>query len=64
MRHSAVESKVISFPAERSSARRALLEDTLTEGTDGRIPFGLCLVIWAVLAVVGWGALDAAARLI
>jgi hypothetical protein len=29
-----------------------------------RMPFGLCLMIWAALAVMGWGALDAAAKLI
>jgi hypothetical protein len=64
VRHSAVESKIISFPAERSSARRMLVEETLAEGTGARLPFGLCLVIWAVLALTGWGALDAATRLI
>jgi hypothetical protein len=64
VRHSAVESKIISFPAERSSARRMLAQETLAEGADARMPFGLCLVIWAVLAVVGWGALDAATRFI
>ena len=64
VRHSAVESKVISFPTERSSARRARLEEPFTEGPDTRMPFGLCLAIWAALAVAGWGALDAAARLI
>jgi hypothetical protein len=41
-----------------------LAQETLAEGADARMPFGLCLVIWAVLAVAGWGALDAATRFI
>ena len=29
-----------------------------------RMPFGVCLMIWAAIAMAGWVALDVAVRLI
>ena len=29
-----------------------------------RMPFGVCLIIWATIAMAGWAALDIAVRLI
>lgn len=63
VQQSAVEKKVISFPAARSANRLAFLEEVEID-SGRRMPFGLCLMIWAVLAVAGWGALDAMTRLI
>jgi len=28
------------------------------------MPFGVCLIIWATIAIAGWGMLDVAVRLI
>lgn len=63
VRQQAANSNIVPFPAMRLTRRNAEPDDMSTE-QDARIPFGLCLVIWAALAVIGWGALDAAARLI
>ena len=63
VRQRAANSNVVLFPSSRLASRFVAVEDMAAEH-EGRIPFGLCLVIWAALAVIGWGALDAAARLI
>ena len=63
VRQRAANSNVVPFPSSRLASRFARHDDMAVE-SDNRIPFGLCLVIWAALAVLGWGALDAAARLI
>jgi hypothetical protein len=63
VRHSAAESKVIRFPAERSAGRYAIAEIEPIDRSY-RMPLGLCMMIWTVLAIAGWGAVDAATRLI
>ena len=63
VRQQAANSNIVPFPAARLT-RRETEADSMPLEQDGRIPFGVCLVIWAALAVIGWGALDAAARLI
>ena len=63
MRQQAANSNIVPFPAARLMRLDPESDDISLE-QDGRIPFGVCLVIWAALAVIGWGALDAAARLI
>ena len=63
VRQHAANSNVVPFPASRLASRFAETEAVSAE-RETRIPFGLCLVIWAALAILGWGAIDAAARLI
>ncbi len=63
MRHGTAHSNIVSFPTSRSAQRLARSEEIYNDN-DARMPFGLCLIIWAALAVIGWGALDAASRLI
>ena len=63
VRQRAANSNVVPFPASRLASRFSAPDDMPVEG-ESRIPFGLCMVIWAALAVIGWGALDAVARLI
>ena len=58
----AANSNVVPFPASRL-ASRFMEPDDLADG-DSRIPFGLCLLIWAALATIGWIGLDALARLV
>ncbi|HXS06893.1 MAG TPA: hypothetical protein VN723_08895 [Rhizomicrobium sp.] len=63
MRQRAANTNIVPFPASRL-ASRFLESDDMPMENDSRIPFGLCLLIWAGLAAVGWTALDAVARLI
>jgi hypothetical protein len=63
VRQGTAHSNIVSFPASRSAQRFANSEETYNDN-DARMPFGLCLIIWAALAVIGWGALDAASKLI
>jgi hypothetical protein len=63
VRQSAADNKIVQFPRSRSASRFATVEDFPIDNNT-RIPFGLCLLIWAALAVAGWGALDAATKLI
>ena len=63
MRQSAAESKIVQFPTARSAGRYAIAqEEILDQGH--RMPFGVCLIIWATIAIAGWGMLDVAVRLI
>ena len=59
----AVNSNVVPFPVSRLASRFAVPDDMPVE-RDSRMPFALCLLIWAALAAIGWSALDMAARLI
>ena len=63
MRQYAVESNIIPFPSARY-AGQALFDEPGESERGERLPIGLCLVIWTVLSVAGWGALDAAVKLI
>lgn len=63
MRHSAAESKIVPFPARTTGNRQLLVQDNRPDQPP-RLPFGLCLVIWAALAIVGWSVFGAAAHLI
>ena len=63
MRHCAAENKIVQFPAKAAGNRHALVQDNLPDQAQ-RIPVGLCLVIWAALAFVGWSVFGAAAHLI
>jgi hypothetical protein len=63
VRQHAANSNVVPFPASRLASRFVEVEAVSAE-RESRIPFGLCLVIWAALAILGWSALDVAARLI
>lgn len=63
MRHSAAESKIVPFPAARSAGRNAAIEDEAIDRSR-RLPVGYCMMIWAVLAVAGWSAFQAAFQLI
>jgi len=63
MRHSAAENKIVHFPAREAGDRHILIQDNLPDPAR-KIPFGLCLVIWAALAIVGWSVVGAAAYLI
>ena len=63
VRQRAANSNVVPFPASRLASRFSAPDDLPAE-SESRIPFGLCMVIWAALAIIGWGALDAVARLI
>ena len=59
----AANSNVVPFPASRLASRFIAPDDMPLDG-ESRIPVGLCLVIWAGLAALGWSALDAVAHLI
>ena len=63
MRQPAANSNVVPFPVSRLASRFISQDDVPLE-RDTRIPFGLCLVIWAALAAIGWSAIDAVAHLI
>jgi len=63
VRQRAANSNIVPFPASRL-ASRFLEPDDMTVPGESRMPFGLCLLIWAGLAAIGWTALDAVARLI
>jgi hypothetical protein len=63
VRQPAANSNVVPFPMSRL-ASRFFEQDDIPAERDTRIPFGLCLVIWAALAVIGWSAIDAVASLI
>jgi hypothetical protein len=63
MRHSAAENKIVRFPARAVGNRHAWVQDNHSDQAQ-RMPFGLCLVIWTALAVVGWSVFGAAAYLI
>lgn len=63
VRQSAANSNIVQFPRARSENRFAMIEDFPIDNS-ARMPFGLCLVIWAALAAIGWGALEAATKLI
>jgi hypothetical protein len=63
VRQSAADNNIVQFPRARSANRYAMIEDFPIDNS-ARMPFGLCLMIWAALAVIGWGAFDAAAKLI
>lgn len=63
MRPSAAESKIVQFPAARSAGRNAAIEDEAAD-RGRRLPVGYCMMIWAALAVAGWGAFHAAFQLI
>jgi hypothetical protein len=62
VRQHAANSNVVPFPASRLAQR--FIETEARVERDNRIPFGFCLMIWAVLAVIGWSALDMVARFI
>jgi hypothetical protein len=61
MRHSAANTKIVKFPAKATGNR--LVQDNFPDPAQ-RIPFGLCLVIWAALAAVGWSVFGVAAHFI
>lgn len=63
MRHYATESNVIPFPSAHF-AGEDLFELSREVDRRERLPIGICLVIWTVLSVAGWGAIDAAIKLI
>lgn len=63
VRQRAANSNIVPFPASRL-ASRFLEADDMPVDSESRMPFGLCLLIWAGLAAIGWTALDAVARLI
>ncbi|HEY2836516.1 MAG TPA: hypothetical protein VGI89_08095 [Rhizomicrobium sp.] len=63
MRQPAANSNVVPFPVSRL-ANRFIGQDDMPAERDNRIPFALCLVIWAALAAIGWSAIDAVANLI
>ena len=63
MRHYATESNVIPFPSAQF-AGEDLFELNRECDPRERLPIGICLVIWTVLSVAGWGTIDAALRLI
>jgi hypothetical protein len=63
VRHYATESNVIPFPSAQF-AGEDLFELNRESERGERLPIGLCLVIWTVLSLAGWGALDAAIKLI
>jgi hypothetical protein len=63
VRQPAANSNVVPFPASRL-ANRFIEQDDVPVERDNRIPFGLCLVIWAALAAIGWSAINAVASLI
>jgi hypothetical protein len=63
VRQSAANSNVVPFPMSRLASRFIEPDDMPVE-RDHRIPFGLCLVIWAALAAIGWSAIDAVAHLV
>lgn len=63
VRQYALESNVIPFPSAQY-ADRGLFREEIDSERGERLPFGLCLVIWTALSAVGWGAIDAAIRLI
>ena len=63
VRQQAANSNVVPFPASRLASRFLELDDAPLAG-ERRLPLGICLIIWAGLAIIGWSALDALARLI
>jgi hypothetical protein len=63
VRHYAIESNVIPFPSAHF-AGEDLFELRREDDSRKRLPIGLCLVIWTVLSVAGWGVLGAAIKLI
>ena len=63
VRQRAANSNVVPFPVSRLAGRFAEANDMTVE-REHRIPFGVCLMIWVALAVIGWSALDAVAHLI
>jgi hypothetical protein len=63
VRQSAAESKIVQFPTARSAGRYAIAQEEIMDQTQ-RMPFGVCLIIWATIAMAGWAALDIAVRLI
>jgi hypothetical protein len=63
VRQSAAESKIVQFPTARSAGRYAIAQEEMMD-QGRRMPFGVCLIIWAAMAMAGWGALDVAVRLI
>jgi len=63
VRQRAANSNVVPFPASRL-ASRFMAPDDMPAENENRIPFGLCVMIWAVLSAIGWSALGAVARLI
>jgi hypothetical protein len=63
VRHCATESNIIPFPFAHI-AGEDLLELRREDDSTERLPIGLCLVIWTVLSLAGWGAIDAAVKLI
>jgi hypothetical protein len=63
VRHSAAENKIVQFPTARSAGRHAIAQEEIMNQTQ-RMPLGVCLMIWAAIAMAGWGALDVAVRLI
>jgi hypothetical protein len=63
VRQSAAESKIVQFPTARSAGRNTMIEDE-TMDQSRRLPIGTCMMIWTVLAVAGWGALNAALQFV
>ena len=63
MRQSAAESKIVQFPTARSAGRKPMIEEEMMDQSR-KLPVGYCMMIWTALAVAGWGAFDAAFRLI
>jgi hypothetical protein len=63
VRQSAAESKIVQFPAARSAGRNTMIEDE-TLDQSRRLPIGYCMMIWTVLAALGWGAFHAALQFV
>ena len=53
------KAKLSSFPTAQSAGRYAIAQEEIMD-QGRRMPFGLCLMIWAAIAVAGWGVFGVA----